>query len=81
MKKQVFESPIGESYIKAEHPSGLKIYIMEKPHFSSNFAIFGTKYGSIDTAFSKNGEAEIFTQTWSGNIRMIKCAEKLGFEE
>ncbi|MBQ4545826.1 MAG: GNAT family N-acetyltransferase [Oscillospiraceae bacterium] len=29
----------------------------------------------------ENGVAEIFTQTWSGNIRMIKCAEKLGFEE
>ncbi|MBR5309800.1 MAG: GNAT family N-acetyltransferase [Oscillospiraceae bacterium] len=27
-----------------------------------------------------NGEEEIYTQTWSGNIRMIKCAEKLGFE-
>ena len=27
-----------------------------------------------------NGEEEIFTQTWSGNVRMIKCAEKLGFE-
>lgn len=26
-----------------------------------------------------NGETEIYTQTWSGNIRMIKCAEKLGF--
>ena len=31
--------------------------------------------------YFENGEEEIFTQTWSGNIRMIKCAEKLGFEE
>lgn len=30
--------------------------------------------------YLKNGETEIFTQTWSGNIRMVKCAEKLGFE-
>ena len=30
--------------------------------------------------YFENGEEEIFTQTWSGNIRMIKCAEKLGFE-
>ena len=30
MQKQVFESEIGESYIKALHPSGLKIYILEK---------------------------------------------------
>ncbi|MBQ7123970.1 MAG: GNAT family N-acetyltransferase [Oscillospiraceae bacterium] len=27
------------------------------------------------------GETEIYTQTWSGNVRMIRCAEKLGFEE
>lgn len=27
------------------------------------------------------GENELYTQTWSGNIRMIRCAEKLGFVE
>ena len=55
MKKQVFESPIGESYIMAELPNGLKIYVMEKPQHTSSFAIFGTKYGSVDTCFSKDG--------------------------
>lgn len=30
--------------------------------------------------YLQNGESEIFTQTWSGNIRMVKCAEKLGFK-
>ena len=30
MQKQVFESEIGESYVMAVHPSGLKIYILEK---------------------------------------------------
>ena len=28
-----------------------------------------------------NGVDELYTQTWSGNIRMLRCAEKLGFEE
>lgn len=28
----------------------------------------------------ESGEHEIYTQTWSGNIRMVKLAEKLGFE-
>lgn len=28
-----------------------------------------------------NGVTELYTQTWSGNIRMIRCAEKLGFVE
>lgn len=27
------------------------------------------------------GEPEIYTQTWSGNLRMIGLAQKLGFEE
>ena len=30
--------------------------------------------------YFENGADEIYCQTWSGNIRMIKCAEKLGFE-
>lgn len=55
MKKQVFESTIEESYVKATHPSGLEIYVLEKPQYASSYAIFGTKYGSIDTRFSKNG--------------------------
>ena len=29
---------------------------MEKAGFNSSYAIFGTKYGSIDTTFSVNGE-------------------------
>lgn len=28
----------------------------------------------------ENGETEIYTQTWSGNTRMVRLAEKLGFE-
>lgn len=31
--------------------------------------------------FFENGVNELYTQTWSGNIRMIRCAEKLGFVE
>lgn len=34
----------------------------------------------IDYLFD-NGVAEIYTQTWSGNMRMLRCAEKLGFAE
>lgn len=56
MIKQSFESEIGESYVKAVLPSGLKIYILEKPQYNTAYAVFGTKYGSIDTCFSVNGE-------------------------
>ena len=56
MKKEIFKSDIGESYLLAELQSGLKIYILEKPQYNSSYAIFGTRYGSIDTCFSVNGE-------------------------
>ena len=29
----------------------------------------------------QNGHSQLCVQTWSGNLRMIRCAEKLGFEE
>ncbi|MBE6787545.1 MAG: insulinase family protein [Ruminococcaceae bacterium] len=56
MLKEVIHGDIGESYVKAVHSSGLKIYILEKPQYNSCYAIFGTKYGSIDTMFSVDGE-------------------------
>ena len=56
MLKEVIHGDIGESSVKAVHSSGLKIYILEKPQYNSCYAIFGTKYGSIDTTFSVNGE-------------------------
>lgn len=55
MEKQIFESEIGESYTLATLDNGLKIYICEKPSYTSAYAVFGTKYGSVDTRFSKNG--------------------------
>ena len=56
MKREFFESDIGESYVKVVLSSGLKIYILEKPQYNSAYAVFGTKYGSIDTCFSVDGE-------------------------
>ena len=31
--------------------------------------------------YFENGVNELYTQTWSGNVRMLRCAEKLGFAE
>ena len=31
--------------------------------------------------YLEHGANELYTQTWSGNVRMIRCAEKLGFTE
>ncbi|MBE6805583.1 MAG: insulinase family protein [Ruminococcaceae bacterium] len=56
MKTQIFKNDIlKENYSLATLDNGLKVYIMEKPEFNTVYAVFGTKYGSIDTAFSLNG--------------------------
>ncbi|MBR6826241.1 MAG: GNAT family N-acetyltransferase [Oscillospiraceae bacterium] len=31
--------------------------------------------------YFEHGIDTIYTQTWSGNVRMLRCAEKLGFTE
>lgn len=31
--------------------------------------------------FIEHGKTELRLQTWSGNIRMVRCAEKIGFRE
>lgn len=44
----------------------------------------GLGYSTLQLFISylmSQGEQDIYTQTWSGNIKMIKLAEKLGFEE
>ena len=48
---------IHKEYTLCTHESGLKIFLYPMEGFSSNYAIFGTKYGSIDNAFiNEQGE-------------------------
>lgn len=42
-------SQIGEQYTHIQHKSGLSIYVSEMEGFSTTEALFGTKYGSINT--------------------------------
>lgn len=51
MIKEIFNKDIGESVKIYTHKSGLKVYVCEKPDYSSAYTIFGTRYGSIDTKF------------------------------
>ncbi len=54
----VYENPtLKESYRSYRHPSGLDIYIFPK-NMSSIYAIFGTKYGSINNKFKLDGDDE-----------------------
>lgn len=56
MEKRVISNSVLGEYTIASLDSGLQVYIMEKPDFSSSFAVFGTRYGSVDTSFARNDE-------------------------
>lgn len=56
--KEIRSEILGESYYVLEHKSGLKIYIMPKENYSSAYAIFGTKYGSIDNRFKRSDQED-----------------------
>ena len=57
--KEIKSVRTGDKYYKVNHKSGLTIYIYPKEKYSSAYAIFGTKYGSINTAFSVDGGERI----------------------
>lgn len=48
----------GEELYYCTHSSGLKIYIVPKKDYSKSYAIFGTRYGSVDSEFVVPGETE-----------------------
>lgn len=49
----------GEVMYSGIHESGLDIYIVPKKEYSGTYAIFGTRYGSVDSDFVVPGESEI----------------------
>ena len=58
---EVYENQLlREKYYKYTHPSGLDIYVFPKK-LSSNYAVIGTHYGSIDNSFRIKGEKNITT--------------------
>jgi predicted Zn-dependent peptidase len=60
--KQIIENKrTGEIYIKIKHPSGLDIYVKEMENYSSAFALFGTKYGSVNNRFKTRDDSDFIT--------------------
>lgn len=47
-----------ERLFEIDHSSGLKIFVMPKANYKSTYAVFGTKYGSIDTCFKRSDQKE-----------------------
>ena len=58
MTETVVSRQTGEKCLHVRHKSGLEIYIMEMEGYRSSFALFGTKYGSINTRFRLRGEED-----------------------
>ncbi len=59
MEKNILTSQqTGDSCVHVKHKSGLDIYICEMKGFSTVEALFGTKYGSINTIFKTNEDTE-----------------------
>ena len=56
--REVKSERTGDRYFKVRHPSGLDIYIYPKEQNNSTYAVFGTKYGSIDNCFRTDADAE-----------------------
>jgi predicted Zn-dependent peptidase len=57
--REIKSERTGERYLEIDHPSGLKIVLYPKEGYTSTYAVFGTKYGSIDRSFKKSGDEKI----------------------
>ncbi|MBQ5331160.1 MAG: insulinase family protein [Oscillospiraceae bacterium] len=51
----------GENYVRIKHDSGLEILIWKMPGFSLKHAIFGTRYGSVNTTFKTEDDTDFVT--------------------
>lgn len=62
MNEQTISSAIlGQSYHKVAHPSGLTILLCPMPEFSTAYALFAAKVGSIDTTFKTQHDPDYVT--------------------
>ena len=59
--KTVDSAVFHEKYYEIDHKSGLKIFVMPKEHYSSAYAVIGTRYGSIDTKFKRSDREDFVT--------------------
>lgn len=61
-KPEVITSPLlGQSYTRVEHSSGLTILMCPLPGFSTAYAMFAARVGSIDTTFKTQHEEDFVT--------------------
>lgn len=62
MKKDIIQNErTGEKYTRILHDSGLEILIWKVPDHSVKHAVFGTRYGSVNTTFKTVDDADFVT--------------------
>ena len=72
MKKRIVRNEkLQEKYYYVQHPSGLTILLYPMPNYSSAYALFGTRLGSIDTTF-KSGNDQQFTVVPEGVAHFLE---------
>lgn len=69
--KYIRNDILDEGYYSIDHKSGLKIYVYPKAEYTSINAVFGTKYGSIDTRF-KRSDRDTFTEIPAGTAHFLE---------
>ncbi|MFR5876979.1 MAG: EF-P 5-aminopentanol modification-associated protein YfmH, partial [Eubacterium sp.] len=69
--KEIKSDILDEKYFEMNHPTGLKIYVFPKDNYKSAYAIFGTKYGSIDTRF-KRSDSDTWTEVPEGIAHFLE---------
>ena len=80
MNKTILSSPIlGERLLRVEHPTGLTILMCPMEGFSTAYAMFAAKVGSIDTTF-KTQKEEDFVEVPAGiahflEHKMFECED------
>ena len=62
---------LGEGYYSIEHKSGLRIFVYPKEEYTSTYAVFGTKYGSIDTRFKRSDKTD-FIEIPAGTAHFLE---------
>ena len=54
--QKIYGGSVGDFYYTGTHPSGLRVFLYPKEKSSTTYAIFSTKYGSIDSCFQRSDE-------------------------
>lgn len=60
-KRFIKSARLREKYAEIKHPSGLTLLLYPMQGYSSAYAVFATKYGSIDTTFKTKHDEDFVT--------------------